>query len=122
MLSGQQVRINGDGEQTRDFVHVSDCARANLLAISSEQNGIFNIGSSIGTSINQIFAVLKDLTDYQLEPIYGPAILGETREIYLDATKANRKLKWQPEMTLRKGLESTVAYFSEKEIEKGETD
>lgn len=115
MLSGEQVVINGDGEQKRDFVHVADCAKANLLAISIENNGIFNIGSCIGTTVNQVFTTLKELTAYPLEPVYGPAKLGETREIYLDASKANQTLNWKPELGLKQGLKSTVAYFADKE-------
>ena len=116
MLSGEQVVINGDGEQMRDLVNVADCARANLLALSVENNGIFNIGSCVGTTVNQIFTTLKEFTDYSLEPVYGPPKVGETREIYLDASKAGQILNWKPELDLKQGLERTVAYFVEKEV------
>lgn len=119
MLKGEQVVINGDGEQTRDYVYVGDCARANLLALTSENtDGIFNLGSGKGTSVNQIFEALKDITGYQVPPVYGPAKLGETRFIYLDAAKAAKKLGWTPGVSLEEGLRCTVDYFKTTELKR----
>jgi UDP-glucose 4-epimerase len=115
MLAGEQVVINGDGEQERDFVHVADCARANLYAITTANNGIFNIGSGAGTTVNQLYQALKEITGYPLDAIYGPPKLGETRKIYLDAAMACEKLGWQPTVGLIPGLESTVEYFRTRE-------
>ena len=115
MLSDKQVVINGDGEQARDFVHVADCAKANLLALTAEENGIFNIGAGVETSVNEIFRTLKKITGYEREPVHGPAKLGETRKIYLEATKAKDLLGWQPTVRLEEGLDSTVEYFRLKE-------
>ena len=116
MLAGDQVVINGDGEQQRDFVYVGDCALANLLATTSEnQNTIYNLGFGRPTSINEIFSALKSITKYEREPVYGPAKVGETRRIYLEATKARQELGWTPKVTLEEGLEQTVAYFSRAE-------
>ena len=112
MLKGEQAKINGDGEQERDFVYVGDCARANLLALET-QNGsaIYNLGSGQGTSVNQIYEVLKAITSYKLERLHGPAKVGETRRIYLDARKAGEELDWVPRVALEEGLEKTVSYF-----------
>jgi UDP-glucose 4-epimerase len=116
MLEGKQVVINGDGEQGRDFVYVTDCARANLLAVEAGQNGVFNLASGQATSINQIAALLKRITGYDREPVHGPAILGETRLIYLTAEKAGRRLSWEQQVSLEQGLEQTVSYFRAYEI------
>ena len=117
MISGKQVTINGDGEQQRDFVFVSDCARANVLALSSDNNnGIFNLGSNHGTSVNEIFEELQNITGYKLKPIYGPAKLGETRKIFLEATKANNELGWCPTVGLREGLALTTEFVRSMEI------
>lgn len=116
MLADQQVVINGDGEQERDFVYVGDCARANLLALQNHNvSGIYNLGSGVGTTVNQIFALLKELTGYSRDAVHGPPKLGETRRIYLDASKARRELGWKPEVDLRQGLEKTVEYFRQEE-------
>lgn len=114
MLAGEQVVINGDGEQTRDFVYVGDCAAANLMVTEGENvSGIYNLGSGVATSINEIFSTLKDVTAYQNPPIHGPAKLGETRHIYLTAEKAKQELGWQPTIGLLDGLERTVEYTRE---------
>jgi len=112
MLTGEEVIINGDGEQQRDYVFVADCAQANLIALlSPHSHGIYNLGSGVGTSVNDIFSHLADITSYELKPAHGPAKVGETRHIYLDAKEAQRILNWQPSWSLRDGLIKTVEYF-----------
>lgn len=117
MLTGKQVVINGDGEQQRDFVFVSDCAHANLLALElNKSNGIYNLGTGRGTSVNQIFGELDQIIHYGRPPLHGPAKVGETRKIFLDATKANNELGWSPTVDLQDGLRRVVDYFRSKEI------
>jgi UDP-glucose 4-epimerase len=112
MLSGEQVVINGDGDQTRDFVYVGDCARANYLALTiAHQPGIYNLGWGRPTSINEIFSTLAKITGYALPVQHGPAKVGETRHIYLDASKVKKEFGWAPTVTLEEGLEKTVDYF-----------
>lgn len=112
MLNGEQVVINGDGEQLRDFVYVEDCAKANLIALDAEhENAIYNLGYGRGTSINEIFSNLKKITGYELPGVNGPAKVGETQKIYLEATRANQDLGWTPTVGLEDGLRMTVDYF-----------
>ena len=116
MLAGESITINGDGEQTRDFVYVGDCAQANLLALTIDHEpGIYNLGWGRPTSINEICSVLVNVTNYSLPVQYGPAKVGETRHIYLDASKAKKDLGWEPTITLEEGLEKTVGYFKVSE-------
>ena len=116
MLANGQATINGDGKQERDFVYVKDCADANLLATTNgAPNGVYNLGSSRGTSINELFFTLKKLTGYQKEAVHGLAKVGETRRIYLDAKKVYTELGWSPTTVLEAGLEKTVAYYQEFE-------
>ena len=117
MLADEQVTINGDGEQTRDYVYVGDCARANVMVADENiASGIYNLGSGKGTSVNEIFTGLRDITGYKLAPVYGPAKVGETRFIYLSADKAARELGWQPTVSLAEGLRKTVDYFRVAEL------
>jgi len=117
MLAGGQVVINGDGEQQRDFVYVEDCARANLMAMNSQNaNLIYNLGYGRGTTVNEIFTTLKNITGYQLAATHGPAKVGETRQIYLDATKAQKELGWKPTVDLEEGLQRTADYFKRREL------
>ncbi len=111
MLAGQPVTINGDGTQQRDFVYVGDVARANLLALTRGDNGIFNLGTGKPVDVNTIFAKLKELTGYPHEANYGPAKKGEVYRIYLDASKAKASLGWEPQVDFDEGLRLTVEYF-----------
>ena len=112
MLADQPVMIYGDGGQTRDFVYVGDCARANILAVTMDhQPGIYNIGWGRPTSINEIFSSLAKITGYSQSVQYGPAKVGETRSIYLNASKAKKDLGWTPTTNLEDGLKKTVEYF-----------
>lgn len=116
MLNGEQVVINGDGDQERDFVYVADCARANLLALTSDsKNTIFNLGEGKGTTVNQVYQELKRITNYSLSAVHGPAKVGETRRIFLEAKKAASELDWQPTIGLSEGLKETVDYFKHAE-------
>src|SRR5215208_433837 len=112
MLSDQQVLINGDGEQQRDFVYVTDCAQANLLALTAKQaNTIYNIGCGVGTSINEIFQILKEFSGKHKNAYYGPPKPGETQRIYLNCSKAQSGLGWTPAIGIQGGLENTVNYI-----------
>jgi UDP-glucose 4-epimerase len=95
MLADETVLINGDGDQTRDFVYVGDCAYGNYLAVTVPHP--------------------SGITGYSRPAQYGPAKVGETRHIYLDAAKAGKALGWTPTLTLEEGLQKTVAYMRESQ-------
>ena len=115
MLAGKEVVINGDGEQERDFVYVADCARANRMALETgDGSGIYNPGSGRGTTVNEIFEGLKTITDYPGPAKYGPAKLGETRRIYLNAERAKNDLGWTPTTRLEEGLRETLRSIREE--------
>lgn len=119
MLLDEPLIINGDGEQTRDFVFVRDCAYGNYLAVTvPHPSGIYNLGWGRPTSINEIFTNLASITNYAQPAAHGSAKVGETRHIYLSADKAKRDLGWSPTISLEDGLRETVEYFktSEKAI------
>ncbi|NLG49853.1 MAG: NAD-dependent epimerase/dehydratase family protein [Chloroflexi bacterium] len=111
MLEGGQPIINGAGDQQRDFVYVGDVARANLLALTQGGGQILNLGSGKGTSVNEIFALLRELTGCNCKEQHGPAKLGEVYRTYLLADKARQELQWEPQVSLRDGLAKTVAFF-----------
>lgn len=113
MLAGETPQINGTGDQARDFCYVGDIARANVLALETGSGGVYNLGMGVGTSINEVFALLKEATGYPGEGVHAPAKLGEVFCIYLDASAAARDLGWQPEVSLAEGLCRTVDYFRE---------
>jgi UDP-glucose 4-epimerase len=111
MLAGQTPVINGDGGQTRDFVFARDVARSNLLALESDAEGVFNIGTGIETDINQLTAMLAAATGFGGQPRHGPPAPGEQLRSCVDPSLAKRVLGWHPEVDLKSGLEETVDYF-----------
>lgn len=104
MKRNQPCILYGFGEPIRDYVYVGDIVDANVLALTNGSGGIYNLGTGIGTSVKEIFGILKELTGYRLEPEYRPLRTGELHRIYLDCTKANRELGWSPKISLREGL------------------
>ena len=105
-------RINGTGEQTRDYIHVRDVARANLLALEGDAPvGAFNIGTSVETSVNDLYELLREASGKDLPPTHGPAKPGEQLRSSVDPGKAGGLLGWRPEVALRDGLGETLRYF-----------
>jgi UDP-glucose 4-epimerase len=107
--------IHWDGEQSRDFVYVKDCARANVLVLEQGYSQAYNIGTGVGTSINQLFTTLLDVTGKAVAPKHGPRRPGDARHSYLDCTKANVELGWQPETSLRQGVARTWEYYTKSD-------
>lgn len=112
MLRNVQPTINGDGEQLRDYVYVSDVVRANVLVMDRGDNDVFNVGWGKGTSVNQIFHALKKVLNADVPEEHGPPKLGEVRETYLNSERARQKLGWVPQVTLQEGLKRTADYFA----------
>jgi len=111
MLAGRPVTIDGDGEQARDMLHVADVAVANITALHRGAFGTYHISTGIPVTINELFRKLAILTDYKLEPTFGPARKGDVYRIALDNTRARRDLGWEPKLNLEEGLAQTVEYF-----------
>lgn len=111
ILKGDEPLINGDGEQTRDYVYVSDVVKANVLALSAKQPAIYNIGTSRETDVNYIFDRINDFAGTNFTEKHGPAKKGEQRRSVLSFEKINNELGWTPEMDIETGLKATTEYF-----------
>lgn len=110
MLADHATYITGDGGQQRDFVYVDDVARANILALTSDLTGTYNVGTGLPTDINTLYRLLADLTGYGREPGHLPRPAGEVRATWLDCSKAGKELGWEAEVDLREGLRRTVEW------------
>jgi len=120
MLEGKRPRIFGTGEQVRDYLYVGDVVDANELALTSGGGEMVNLGTGVGTSVNQIFQALRDILAFDGEPVYEAARPGEVQRIYLDAARAARILGWKPRMSFRDGLRKTVEWTRQAaEISRG---
>jgi len=114
MLNNEQPIINGNGRQTRDFVFVDDVAEASLVAMRQDSQGVYNVGTGVETSVNELFQVLTGLTGAPCKEVHGPAKSGEQLRSVIDPSKLRQELGWEPEVDLTKGLEKTIAYFREQ--------
>lgn len=103
--------IFGDGAQSYDFIHVSDVARANILALHSEATDeYFNIGMGLRTTINELVALLLEITGSSLQPEYRPQERMFVTHRVGSTDKAEKMLGFRATMPLRDGLRSVVAW------------
>ncbi len=114
MIEGKPVTVDGDGNQARDMLHVGDVAMANIAALERGEHETFHISTGIPVTVNDLFRKLALLTEYRLEPRFGPARKGDVYRIALDNTRAKELLGWEPRIKLEEGLRLTVEYFQEQ--------
>jgi len=111
LLSGQPAVINGDGLQTRDYVHVSDVVAANLAALGRAGFHTYNVGTGVETSVVELYRLLSRAAGREGEPRHGPAKPGEQRRSAIDPRRAQRELGLTSPLPLDRGLERTAAWF-----------
>lgn len=111
LLKDEQPIINGSGEQTRDYVFVSDVVKANLLTLNETSNDIYNVGTGIETNVNQLFHKLNNIIGANKEEKHGPAAPGEQMRSVITSEKLFKKFGWKPSTTLDEGLRLTVDFF-----------
>jgi UDP-glucose 4-epimerase len=112
LLTGQRCLVNGDGEQTRDYVYVGDVATAIARAVcSADVTGVANIGTRAETTVNDLYRRLARLAGVGRAAEHGPAKPGEQRRSLLDASRAETLLGWRATTSLDEGLAQTVAWF-----------
>ena len=107
------ITIYGDGEQTRDFIHVHDVVEAALLTLRSQEvsGDTINIGTGKPTSINQLVKLLIDLAGKEVRIIRKEARTGEIRHSHANITKATGKLGFLPKVDLKEGLQDTISAY-----------
>lgn len=111
ILQGKSPVIFGDGEQTRDFIYVSDVADANVLALKYGNNVTCNISCNKQTTINELLELLNLISGADLDPIYLDERKGDIRHSRLENSRAIRELKWTPKYSLLRGLKETYHYY-----------
>ncbi len=112
-ISNQQPPIIfGHGTQTRDFIFVSDVARANLHAmVSNNESDFYNIGTGTSTSVKELANIMITLSGLSLEPTYSELPDGDVISSQADINKAEMNLFWKPIINLRDGLKKFFSYY-----------
>jgi UDP-glucose 4-epimerase len=115
MLAGEQPAIYGGGEQRRDFTYIENVVRANLLAAEAPaervSGRVMNIATGERSTLNQTFAIVRELTGYQGEPAYGPMRAGDIRDSLADISRARELVGYEPAVDFREGLRRTVEWY-----------
>ena len=103
-------KINGDGLQTRDFVHIDDVVKANVLAMDSDINHRFlNVGSGLPTSVLDLANLIIEVSGLPLEPIHGPELSGDVKATQSDIELIRKLLNWEPKMKLDDWLTKIIS-------------
>ena len=116
LLEGRRPVIYGDGEQSRDFTYVSNVVVANLLALRADgaAGEVFNIAGGERITVNELAAILAQLTNRTLEPVHEPKRAGDVVHSLADISKAGRILRYVPGVRVRDGLARAVAWYSQR--------
>lgn len=115
LLNGNRPLIFEDGEQTRDFVHVSDIVQANLLALETDAANYqaINVGTGVATSIRTVSRLLANGLNLDLEPeIVAKYREGDIRHCVADISKAKSLLGYEPKVTLKRGIPELLSWVS----------
>ena len=110
-LTRSGVRIDSDGEQTRDYVYVGDVARANIAALERGSGECYVIGTGVRTSVNAIYEAIVEVSGFKAPVTHAPRRPGDVRDAQFLPTLAAAELDWRPETGLLAGVRATYDYF-----------
>ena len=101
--------INGNGQQTRDFVYVGDVVQANILAMKSNvDHEFFNIGTGSTITVLELANLIIDSFGISLKPIHCPELPGDVKITKADISRAKKLLGWEPKTRIEEWLKSTI--------------
>ena len=121
LLNGNDIDIYEDGKETRDFVYIDDVVNATILALEKEEanNKVFNVGSGLATSVNEVAIILHDLYKSTGNmSISGKFRLGDIRHNYADLKKIRAILGFVPEVDFKSGITKFVSWVKTQKIQK----
>lgn len=118
LLKNDAPMINGDGEQSRDFTFVVNAVEANIRGMFTEVEGatgkVYNIAFGERRTVNQLFSILKELSDSEIEAIYRDPRPGDVRHSLADISQASELLGYKPKYDIDEGLKITFEWFKQK--------
>jgi UDP-glucose 4-epimerase len=110
IAAGRPIRINGDGNQSRDFTYVANVVDATIRAAHAEgvSGRIFNVAASKPHSVNELADTIGHILGKQVEKDFAPPRAGDIRDSWADVNAAREALAWEPTVTLEAGLRLTA--------------
>jgi UDP-glucose 4-epimerase len=111
-LAGGTFEIFGDGEASRDFLHVDDLCRGILAAAESDlDDAVLHLASEKETTINELAELILELVGSDVEVVHHPKRVGEVERNFARADRARETLGWEPQLSLRDGMANTIEWF-----------
>ena len=112
--NGEQPVIYGDGRTVRDYIYIRDAIAATmaLLEIETDEK-VFNIGSGVGTSLNDLVSIMSTVTGKEVLPDYVPGHKERVQKIVLDISRIRRETGWQPKTNVEDGIRHTWDWLNE---------
>jgi UDP-glucose 4-epimerase len=111
ILRRESPTIYGDGGQTRDFTYVKDVVQANIRAMESDAEGVFNVAYCKRIDLNELANMIMEITGITVPLIYEPPRTGDVRDSLADIRRAQDAFRYAPEYTVKKGLQETIAWY-----------
>jgi UDP-glucose 4-epimerase len=118
LLKGDEIVVWGDGSVVRDYIHASDFARACLTVINSDAVGVYNVGSGVGVSINQLLSMLQEVTGKSARVNYLPSRGFDVPALALDCSLIRSEYDWRPQVDFMEGLRD-MSVWTQAQIASG---
>jgi len=111
ILSHESPTIYGDGGQTRDFTYVKDVVQANIRAMESDAQGVFNVAYCKRIDLYKLASLIMEITGITVPLVYEPPRTGDVRDSLADIKRAQKAFGYAPEYTVKKGLKEMIAWY-----------
>jgi len=111
ILRHESPTIFGDGGQTRDFTYVKDVVQANIRAMESEAQGVFNVAYCKRIDLVELASLIMEITGITVPLVYEPPRIGDVRDSLADISQAQEAFGYAPDYTVKSGLEETIPWY-----------
>lgn len=105
----EPILVYGNGEQSRDFIHVSDVAKANWLALQSDECGVMNIATGVPETLLKLISYIESASGHKMEVVFAAARKGDIAKSYASTVKAEKNLGFRYSLALSEGIQSLVS-------------
>ncbi len=111
IIAGEPLVVYGDGSQSRDFLYVGDLVEGIRAAVDSDAAGVYQLGSGVPTTLNELLDLMRKVTGEELDVVYEEFRAGEVHRTWCEIDKARTGLGFVPETALDEGLRRTWEWF-----------